>query len=175
MRAAAKGGRTLMTKVWRERVTYTAMSLLVVWHTLAMVVAPGAENSELIRALRTVFNPYLRLFKLDNQWGFFAPEVANGMILRYVIKDPDAGLNWFHPSSIWLRAWYVAVLEGPDDFGEEFGALFCRQHAELHPATITLFEVDEQDYSPQDRLRGKQPLDPEFVKVAEVKSFECPH
>jgi len=33
-----------------------------------------------------------------------------------------------------------------------------------------LFSAEEPD-----RLRGKQPLDPEFVKVVTVKSFECPH
>lgn len=175
--------RAMTAKVWRERVTYTAMSLFVAWHTLAMIVAPAPGESDLMRGLRIVVDPYLHFFKLDNDWGFFAPDVANGMVLRYVIKDdagtlhrfdPDAGLNWFLPSSIWFHDWYRALLENPDDFGEEFAALFCRQHAELHPATITLFAAAQKDYGPPDRLRGKQPLDPEFVKVAPVKSFECP-
>ncbi len=174
----------MTAKVWRERVTYTAMSLFVAWHTLAMVVAPAPSTSDLIKGLRIVFDPYLHFFKLDNDWGFFAPDVASGIVLRYVIKDdagtlhrfdPHAGLNWFHPSSIWFRGWYLALLESPDDFGEEFAALFCREHAELHPVTIMLFEVDQQNYGPLDRLSGKRPLDPEYVKVAPVKSFECPH
>jgi hypothetical protein len=180
----------MMAKVWRERVTYVAMSLFVAWHTIAMVVAPAPSTSDLIKGLRIVLDPYLHFFKLDNEWNFFAPDVGEegrdplGVILRYVIEDeagtlhrfdPGAGLNWFHPSSIWFPGWYHAVLESPDDFGEEFAALFCREHAELHPVTITLLEVDEQSYGPLDRLRGKQPLDPEFVKVVTVKSFECPH
>jgi hypothetical protein len=173
----------MTAKVWRERVTYTAMSLFVAWHTLAMVVAPAPSTSDLIKGLRIVLDPYLHFFKLDDEWGFFAPDVASGIILRYVIKDdagnlhrfdPQAGLNWFHPSSIWFHDWYRALLENPDDFGEQFAA-WCREHAELHPVTITLFEVDQQNYGPLDRLRGKRPLDPEFVKVASVKSFECRH
>ena len=173
----------MTAKVWRERVTYTAMSLFVAWHTLAMVVAPAPGTSDLIKGLRTVLDPYLHFFRLDNDWGFFAPDVASGIVLRYVIKDdagtlhrfdPEAGLNWFLPSAIWLRGWYLALLENPDDFGVQFAALFCREHAALHPVTITLFAVDQQNYGPLDRLRGKQPLDAEFVKVTTVKSFPCP-
>jgi hypothetical protein len=180
----------MMTKVWRERATYAAMSLFVAWHTMAMVVAPAPGNSDLIKGLRIVLDPYLNFFRLDNEWNFFAPHLGEegpnplGLVLRYVIKDdagtlhrfdPEAGLNWFHPSSIWFRGWYLALLQNPDDFGDEFAALFCREHAELHPVTITFFEVDQQDYGPPDRLGGKQPLDLEFVKVLTVKSFECPH
>jgi hypothetical protein len=179
----------MMAKVWRERVTYVAMSLFVTWHTIAMVVAPAPGSSDLIKGLRIVLDPYLHFFKLDNEWNFFAPDFDEkdrdpvGVILRYVIEDdagtlhrfdPTAGLNWFHPSSIWFRSWYLALLQNPDDFGDEFAALFCRENAELHPVTITFFEVDQQNYGPLDRLQGKQPLDPEFVKVAPVKSFECP-
>ena len=172
----------MTAKVWRERVTYTAMSLFVAWHTLSMVVAPGPGTSDLIKGLRIVLDPYLHFFKLDNEWGFFAPDVDSGIILRYVIKDdagnlhrfdPQAGLNWFHPSSIWFHDWYRALLENPDDFGEQFAAWY-REPAEFHPVTITLFEVDQQNCV-RLRLRGKRPLDPEFVKVASVKSFECPH
>jgi hypothetical protein len=179
-----------MAKAWLERVTYAAMCLFVAWHTIAMVVAPAPRTSDLIKGLRIVLDPYLNFFNLDNEWNFFAPDVGEegrdplGVILRYVIKDnagtlhrfdADAGLNWLHPSSIWFQKWYIALLESPDDFGEEFAALFCREHAELNPVTITLFEAAQQNYGPLDRLRGKQPLDPEFVKVAMVRSFECPH
>ena len=181
---------TVKAKVWRDRVTYAAMSLFVVWHTVAMVAAPAPGTSDLIKGLRIVLDPYLHFFNLDNQWNFVAPDITEeghdppGVILRYVIKDdagtlhrfdPEAGLNWLRPSWFWFRSWYVALLQSPDDFGEQFAALFCREHAELHPVTITFFEVDEQNYGPLDRLRGKQPLDPEFVTVAPVKSFECPH
>ena len=174
----------MTAKVWRERLTYAAMSLFVAWHTLAMVVAPAARTPELMRGLRVVLQPYLDFFELDNDWNFFAPEVGKDSILRYVIKDAagvehsfdaDANLNWFDASYNWLRSWHFAVLNNPDDFAEEFAALFCREHAELHPAAITLFEVEEKDYGPLDRRRGKQQRDPEFVTVTEVKSFECPH
>ena len=180
----------MMAKVWRARATYAAMSLFVAWHTIAMVVAPGPGTGDLSKGLRIALDPYLHFFNLDNQWNFFAPDVGEegrdplGVRLRYVIDDeagtshrfdPDAGLNWFHPSSIWFHQWYLALLDSPDDFGEKFAALFCRAHAELHPVTITFVEVEERSYGPLDRLRGKLPLDADFVKVATVKGLECPH
>jgi hypothetical protein len=171
-----------MSKVWRERVTYVAMSLFVVWHTLAMAVAP-APSSEVTDGLRTLLTPYLDFFRLDNEWNFFAPDVGNDAVLRYVITDaagvehpfdPNLGLNWFHPSYIWFRAWYVALIQNPADFGEEFAALFCRQHAALHPVTLTFLELELQDYAPQDLLNGELPLDTEFVKVTKLGSYKCP-
>jgi hypothetical protein len=173
----------MSSKRWLERVTYAAMSLFVAWHTVAMVVAPAPEVSELVRGLRVVLGPYLQFFAIDNEWGFFAPEVGKDSFLRYVITDAagtehsfdsDARLDWLAPTSIWFRQWYFAVLDGPEDFGKEFAAMFCRQNAKLNPVSVKLFEVEEEDYGPLDRLSGKQPLDPEFVRVTELGSFECP-
>jgi len=88
----------MVAKVWRERVAYAAMSLFVVWHTIAMVVAPAPGTSDLIEGLRTVLDPYLYFFKLDNECNFVAPDIDEegrdppGVILRYVIKDQSGTL-----------------------------------------------------------------------------------
>ncbi len=60
----------------------------VAWHSIAMVVAPAPSTSDLIKMLRTVLDPYLHFFRLDNDWNFFAPDVGEegrdplGVILR---------------------------------------------------------------------------------------------
>ncbi len=61
----------MMAKVWRERVAYAAMSLFVAWHTLAMIVAPAPDTSDLIRGLRVVFEPYLDFFGTRQRVEFF--------------------------------------------------------------------------------------------------------
>ena len=58
-----------------QRLTYVAMSILLVWHTFAMVIGP-APASPLTRAARWLAQPYLTLFGLQNEWGFFAPTVG---------------------------------------------------------------------------------------------------
>jgi len=57
----------MMAKLWRQRLTYLAMSVFVVWQTLAMVVAPAPGSSDLAKGLRTVLDPYLHFLRLDNQ------------------------------------------------------------------------------------------------------------
>jgi hypothetical protein len=172
----------MISKQWRERLTYAAMSVFVVWHTLAMVIAPAPDNSLTVQSLRSVFQPYLSLFRLDNLWDFFAPNVGHGSDFRYVIEDsagnsqtffPTADLNWFHPRHLWFRAWYIAVMENPELHADAAAAIFCRKHASLHPVSITLQQFQEGDFKPADHLKGKHPMDPEFVTVNTLKQFEC--
>jgi hypothetical protein len=173
----------VISKQWRERLTYTAMSVFVGWHTIAMLVAPAPDGSELVQSVRALFQPYLSLFRLDNRWDFFAPNVGKNSQFRYVIKDasgrdhvfvPLPKLNWFHPSYIWFHDWYDALMDHPVLYGEDFARMFCQEHAALKPVSIVIQDVAEQEFGPDDLLDGKHPLDPEFVDVVNVKTFKCP-
>src|SRR5439155_16029727 len=53
---------------WRQRLTYLAMSLFVAWHTLAIIIAPTPTGSGLVQSLRSLVQPYISFFRLDNQW-----------------------------------------------------------------------------------------------------------
>jgi hypothetical protein len=172
----------LTSKQGRERLTYAAMSLLVVWHTLAMLVA-SSPDSAMTRSVRLLFDPYLTLFRLDNNWGFFAPNVQTGVEFRYVVEDaagtrhtftPSDELSRFPPTWIWFKDHYKAVMESPETFGDAEAALRCREHASLRPTTITLLEIEQKAFWPEDRLRGKHPLDPELVDVHTLKTVRCP-
>ena len=173
----------MIAKPWRERLIYVAMSVLVAWHTLAIVVAPAPSGSAIAQLLRSLLHPYLTLFRLDNKWDFYAPNVGKGHQFRYIIEDaagtlhtfmPTDDLNWYHPSHWWFRAWYDAIVESPDVHGEPAAARLCRQHAALHPVAITLMNLEEKDFSPADHLSGKHPLDSEFVTVTDLKRVRCP-
>ena len=73
---------------WRDRLTYLAMSLVVAWHSFAMVVGPAPGNSTLVQSLRPLVQPYISLFRLDTSWNFFAP-VGKHTQFRYVIEDME--------------------------------------------------------------------------------------
>jgi len=172
----------VISKPWRERLTYTAMSAFIVWHVAAMSSAPTPDDGKLPQALRAFFQPYLSLLRLDNRWDFFAPEVGKNAIFRYVIKDaagkeymfvPARELNWFSPGYIWFQDWYGALMEHPDIYADDFAKLFCKKHAALNPVSITFQEMQELDYVPDDRLAGKKPLDPEFVKITDFQTIKC--
>ena len=173
----------MLSTPWRERLTYTAMSALVAWHTFAMVVAPAPEGSVTVQTLRVPLQPYLTLFMLDNKWQFFAPDINRGTQLRYVVEDnagklhafmPREELNWLYPNFIWFDQWYQEILDYPAYYGASAAAFFCEKHASLRPVAVTIQEVDQQDFSAEDWLAGKHPLDPEFVNVSTLTHVPCP-
>ncbi|MGE0750692.1 MAG: hypothetical protein AB7K64_08900 [Variibacter sp.] len=169
----------------RSRLTaagYLAMSLVIVWHTTAMALTL-LPDSAVTDAVRKVFAPYITLLRLDNDWGFFAPNVGSGYTLRYVVEDasgkrqafsPVDDLNRFLPVSIWFRDRYRAAVSWPHLYAGAIGESLCREHADLHPVTITLLSVDQKDFWPEDRRAGKDPLDDEFLTIRQLKKVSCP-
>jgi hypothetical protein len=166
----------------RPSLAYAAMSVLLVWHTLAMVVV-ALPDSEFAWYARMPFHAYVTLFRLDNKWGFFAPDVNKGYQFRYVIEDaagarhsfvPAEKLDRTRPDYIWVTDWYKVVSRSPDTYGEAAGAALCREHAALRPISVTLMELEQKPFWPADLLAGKQPMDPEFVTVNTLKTVQCP-
>ena len=174
----------MISKHWRERLIYTAMSVFVAWHTLALVVAPAPDSSAIAQSFRGLLHRYLTLFRLDNRWDFYAPEAGKGRQFRYEIEDasgsrhsfvPTDDLSWFHPEFWWFRAWYDAVMDYPDNYADLFAGVLCEKHAALRPISITLLMFQVEDFTPKDHLSGKHPLDPEFVGVTTLKQVKCPN
>jgi hypothetical protein len=161
------------------------MSLVVAWHSLAMVVSPAPNDSTLVQSLRFLFHPYLALFRLETPWGFFAP-VGKHAQFRYVVEDAAGNTHTFVPSEeasrsiaryVWWREFkYLndGIMANPEFRGDPAVALLCERHASLRPLAVTLLEVTEQNYGPQDELLGKRPLDPEFVAVIPLRRVACP-
>jgi hypothetical protein len=174
----------MISKRWRERLTHAAMSVFVAWHTLAMVVAPAPDTSVMVQSIRPLQQPYLTLLYLDHDWSFYAPDIHQAELFRYVITDgtgrrhmfvPTDELNWFRPAYWWFWQWYVAIMSSPEAYGDFAAAWLCRKHASLQPASITLLGVDEQVLSRADYLSGKQPDDPDFVTVNTLTTAACRH
>jgi hypothetical protein len=171
---------------WRQRLTYLVMSLAVTWHSLAMVISPAPNDSVMVQSLRSLFHPYLLLFRLETPWGFFAP-VGKHAQFRYVIEDGTGNAHTFMPTEepspslaryVWWREFkysYDGIMANPEFRGDAAGALLCQRHATLNPLSVTLLEIVEQDYRPQDELLGRYPLDPEFVTVVPLRRVACPN
>lgn len=167
----------------RDRLVYMAMSAFVVWHTMAIMIAPASENSMLAQSLRRVFDPYLSLFRLNSRWDFYAPNVGRGHQLRYTVESADGDRrtftptddwNWYHPGYWWFRAWYDAVITSPDLYADRAIASLCRRHGDLRPTAITLQLIQQGDFAPADHLAGRHPLDAEFVVESILKHGPCP-
>lgn len=159
------------------------MSLLLVWHTAAMVVA-AAPDSAITRAASSLFQPYLSLFRLQNEWSFYAPDVRVEPEFRYVVEDASAQphtfvpadkLSRYLPTDIWVKDWYIHVMDNPETYSKFVAAYLCREHASLHPVSITLLEIDQKDFLPRNQLSGKHPFDPEFLDEKTLATVRCPN
>jgi hypothetical protein len=166
----------------RRQATYLAMSTLLIWHTLAILVGPAA-NSALTQQARKLLGPYLTVLGIDNRWAFFAPSVENGVIFRYEIALPSGErrayvpldqVPAYSPIRRWLRDRFREMLDKPDLYAGVVGEALCREHADLRPRSVTLIEALQKDFEAEDRLAGKSPFDPEFLKVTTIKTVSCP-
>jgi hypothetical protein len=61
-----------------------------------------------------------------------------------------------------------------DTYGDLIVAELCREHAALRPVAITLLGVEGKEFRPEDRRRGKHPLDPEFITLHSLTTIRCP-
>jgi hypothetical protein len=165
-----------------QRLTYAAMSILLAWHTFAMVIGPAPESpaTDVAHALA---QPYLTLFGLQHPWDFFAPTVDAGYHFSYVIEDnvgakriftPADRLNNLHPTSIWMKDRYTKIMSMPKVYGDAAGAALCFEHASLNPVSVTLLENRHQDFGPGDLLSGKHASDAEFVRTKTLRTVTCP-
>jgi hypothetical protein len=168
----------------RKRLSVVVMSLVVGWHSLAMLVAPAPGDSVTAQSLRYVLQPYLSLLRLDNGWAFFVP-VGKHAQFRYEVRDGAGNDHTFTPSEepadslpkyVWWREFkylYDGIMDSPQVMGGVAGAILCETHAELDPLFVTLLQVQEENFWPEDQLAGKHPLDQEFVTVNSIVRVPC--
>jgi hypothetical protein len=170
--------------LWRSRLKMLVMSLVVGWHSLAILVAPAPADSVTMQGLRYVMNPYLILLRLDNGWSFFAP-IGKHAQFSYVIKDGQGIDHTFLPTEepatsiskyVWWREYkylFDGIMATAQSRAAVVGTLLCREHPELDPLFVTLLQIQEENYLPDDVLNGKHPLDPEFVTVNSLARVPC--
>lgn len=76
---------------FRSRILKWVVSVWLVYHLAAVVVAPAAvsPSSELLESTWRLFQPYLQLLNLNNGYHFFAPEPTDSTLLDYEAQRAD--------------------------------------------------------------------------------------
>jgi hypothetical protein len=169
---------------WWKSLTYVVMSLVVGWHSVALLISPLPDNSGALRWVRSFMNPYLTVFRLDNKWSFFAPNVGRQSVFRYIVEDAEGKEHTFEPLNeptwsfpkytMWRQFKYLfdSMVSDPEAYVPVV-ALLCRQHASLKPAAVSFVVVEELDFWPDDYLKGHRPLQPDFVKTTRLTNTAC--
>jgi hypothetical protein len=169
---------------WWKSLIYLVMSLVVAWHSAAIMLSPLPENSGALRWARSYLNPYLALFRLDNRWSFFAPEVGKQRVFRYIVEDAEGKEHTFEPLNehswsfpryvLWRQFKYLydSIMSDPEAYVPVV-ALLCRQHASLKPVAVSFVQVQELDFWAEDYLKGHRPLQPDYVQVIRLTNTSC--
>jgi len=159
----------MAAKAWRRYAVYTAVSAFLAWHSFVMLTAPLPEASAVAQALSPILHPYLSLFSLDNRWDFFAPSVRPGYELRYILETADGSsrvvvpmkkISWYNPYFIWTDMWQDAIIDHPETYADLAAGLFCREQGSLRPTAVSLMDVEQREFWPQDFWPARTPSIP---------------
>jgi hypothetical protein len=176
-------GTGMIPKRWRDRLIYSAMSLFLGWHTIAIMLAPVPANNVIVQSFRALFHPYLTLSGVDTTWDFFSP-IGIPHQFRYLVEDaegneytftPITDVNWFIPTHRWSERIYTELMRTPEAYSDYFTKTICRRHASLKPVAISFLDIQEEEFWPEDYLLGKhRTRDPEYFTVNTLLRAECP-
>jgi hypothetical protein len=172
----------MIAKQVRNRILYVVGSLLLGWHTIAMMLTPVPDRNDIVRSFRGLFQPYVSFFGLDTTWDFFSP-IGRGHQFRYVISDaegndhtfvPIMDINWLLPERRWHERIFTELMNEPSTYGNYIATWYCGKHASLKPVSILLVEMQEGRFWPDDLKKGKQPYDPEYLTSNPLMQVDCP-
>ena len=168
---------------WRERSIYSALSLFLAWHTVAIMLAPLPQKNMIVQEFRNLFQPYLTLTGTDTTWDFFSP-LSTSYLFQYALEDgsgnqfiftPIADSSWLTPNHRWNERIFATLISTPTLIGDYFTKRFCREHASLKPVAITLLYLEEKEFWPRDYLLGKQrTTDPQNYTLYPLLRARCP-
>jgi hypothetical protein len=99
-------------------------------------------------------------------------EDASAQLHTFVPADK---LSRYLPTDIWVKDWYIHVIDNPGTYSKFVAAYLCREHASLHPVSVMLLEIDQKEFPPEDQLSGKHPFDPEFLDTKTLATAKCPN
>lgn len=167
----------------KRRIGYLVASVFVIWHTTAIVfVGPWPFENKFWRVLAPYFSTYIYSLQLGADWKFYAPDVALGSVLRYVVTSAENGrryqfnlteaLRRSGPSYYRYTTTYLYVIDYPA-FKTDFLKYLCKKHLDLSPATVDLDIFLQRRLGPEDYLRGDRPLDANYLRGRDVATFSC--
>ena len=151
----------------------TLASAFILWHSLGIIFVGPGPDSDLYRILRPWYEPYLRFFHLDNNWGFYAPNPIHGTFLRYVVRFPDGSREFElsekfqkHDPAYFRHTLLLKNLRWDSSqttvYRQSIAQFLCTQHEGARQ--ITLVAYDQTKFTAEDFISGQHPLDPKRLE-----------
>lgn len=165
----------------RNPFVYGVASIFIVWHLLAIFVGP-APGSYTMGKIYPKFLPYLNVFNLNNEWGFFAPDPHSGSLARYIVEDVQGKQHVFKlnevihrgdPAFLRRSSFYLTMMRKREPYLRAGLRHLCKRHTDLKPISVQLFVGHQIIVSRDDYLKGARPLDDHFMNVEFFEPFPC--
>ncbi len=161
---------------------YWALSFFLIYHVAAIVIAP-APDSYLRRQIFPFFESYVKLFRLDSHWSFFAPDPASGILMRYRVADAAGKIQVFKlteklkrsdPVFMRMTSIYNKMPDANSSFLQNAANHFCKSHSDFNPVKIQFIEGHQIRFSPWAWRASKRPLEEESMKIKLHEWQACP-
>ena len=152
---------------------FLAASIFLTYHTLAICLAP-APDSYLRRKVAPFFEPYLKIFHLNNNWGYFAPDPASGILMRYRIEDEDGKMHVFKltenlkrsdPDFMRMTSLFNKMPGMSPAYLQGIASYLCGRNSAIKPVRLQFMEGHQVRLSPWAWFRGKRPMDDEYMRL----------
>ena len=167
---------------------FAVMSAFIVWHAVGVSLVGPLPDSELRKNLMEVYGYYLAFFHLDSTWMFYAPNPSFGSILRYETLNSRGEKSVFplseshgkfdHAYSRYTN-FYGYLFAYPKyarnhGYHKSVARYLCGQHQKSEEIVqIRFFIFRQQRFTKDDYLKGKHPLDNEFLKKGVSRAYKC--
>ncbi len=158
----------------------TLANLFIVWHVVALLVAPAPE-APIFKPFQDLTSFYRRGLHLDSAWRMFV-QVSWGGKVDYLLFDKDKKLIkqapivpdglWFssaHTDYYYLQYW-VFDYDRPEKLVRDLTDYYCRKNAKIHPQSLA-FLIHYQSEVPADRFTKS--MDSKFVEDKQLDPRSC--
>ena len=159
----------------------TLLLLFSFWHLGAMVVAP-MPDCYFKRLITPVYAPYLALFHIGSEWGFFAPDPGRGVEMSFLVTDVMGtehhlafSKNLTRSSGTYMR--YISLHDNlfaqKPPYIADAASHVCRQYASLTPKSVQFEFGLAAIVLPDDYLAGARPMDASVLQRTRSDVFPC--
>lgn len=159
----------------------TLLLLFSVWHLGAIVVAP-MPDCYFKRLVNPVYAPYLALFHIGSEWGFFAPDPGRGVDMSFLVTDSSGTEHRIEFSKRLVRSsgTYLRYTSLQDNlynqqmpYIADAASHVCRQYASLTPKSVQFEFGLTAIVLPDDYLAGARPMDESVLQITRSDVFPC--
>ena len=160
-------------------------SLFLIWHTVAIIFVGPGPDSYLLTKVKPLFTPYLKLFQLNNYWGFYTAPDDYGKLLSYeIVTGSDTkkhfeltkGLRRSDPVYFRYTASFANFLWGTeqaDKLLQGFALHLCAAHSDLAPQSLSFLVDNQTKLSRENYVHGARPLDADRLSREIIGPISC--